>query len=235
MIKIKGIELGKSPKIAGVITGTVTQAALRRAKKDGADLLEIRVDTFKDRSEATLSKAFKRAAATGLPILLTIRSKREGARFTVSDEERKKLFLQLIPLSDAVDIELSSVKLLKTVVDTAGKKRKKVIVSYHNFKETPTRKKLEAVTAKARKAGAQCVKIATMARSQKDLKVLASVLSTEKDMIVIAMGRYGVASRVLFPFLGSLLSYGAIAGKASTAPGQLQLGSLSYAMKLFGR
>ena len=137
-----------------------------------------------------------------------------------------------MPLVDAVDIELGSSAILKDVVGSAKDNNKKVIISYHNFKTTPGNGRLQDIIARAREKGADIVKIAAFARSPQDLKRLASLLAGQDDLIVIAMGERGKASRVFFPMLGSLLTYGSVT--ASTAPGQMTLREIKRELKKYG-
>jgi len=71
------------------------------------------------------------------------------------------------------------------------------------------------------------VKIATAVAAPGDVRTLARVLVTTNDvgMIAIGMGDRAVATRVIFPALGSLLTY-AHAGDA-TAPGQIPLAEMT--------
>ena len=224
-MKIRGTELGKAPKVCGVITDRLTIGAVKKAKKAGSDLIEVRVDTFKARAPKRLKKAFTEARLVGLPILLTIRSKKEGGRFKLDDKERLELFTALTPLADAIDIELTSKRILSKVITEAKKERKKVIVSFHDFKGTPTTTRIKTIIRNARKSGGDLAKVAFKARTAEDARRLALVLLEDKgDLIAISMGEKGRASRVILPLLGSLLTYAAI--KRSTAPGQMKIGEL---------
>ncbi|MBI5560236.1 MAG: type I 3-dehydroquinate dehydratase [Deltaproteobacteria bacterium] len=222
-MKIGSIELNRTPAVAGVITGPVTRKILARAKREGADLIELRLDTLKDRDPGKLKEALGKRPR-GVPILLTIRDKKEGGRFHLSDGERMSLFTELIPSVDAVDIELSSKKILADAFKAARRSGKTVIVSYHNFKTTPGKKRLAGIIRDARGKGADIVKVATLAKNKGDLLRLLNILAGNKNMIVVAMGRYGRVSRVILPFLGSLITYGALTEK--TAPGQFGLKEL---------
>ena len=130
---------------------------------------------------------------------------------------------------DAVDIELSSKKILKDVIDAAHRFKKRVIVSYHNFNDTPEQKKLEAIIKNCRKAGGDMVKIATLVKDKKDIIRLAYLTLSKKDIITIAMGKLGTLSRVIFPMFGSLLTYSSIT--KSSAPGQMPLKTAALLLK----
>lgn len=214
------------PRIAAVIVGAVRPAEVRRAASDGADLFELRVDTFKDRDPNALIgsvRALKKA--TRLPVLLTVRSAREGGAAKLGDAERLKIFNALIPYCDLVDIELSSGGIIEDVVNLAKRNRKKVIASFHDFDSTPGEKRLKDIIRKGCYAGADIVKLATFVKDPNHLKRLSGLLAAPEknraDLVIIGMGRLGAATRIFFPLLGSVITYGSITQR--TAPGQLSV------------
>jgi 3-dehydroquinate dehydratase-1 len=107
------------------------------------------------------------------------------------------------------------------VIAAARRHDKIVIVSHHDFDSTPTLDRLETIADDARALGADIAKISTMANSKQDLRILASLAIKQADLgvIVIAMGAIGTIGRVLFPALGSRLTFSHM-GEGS-APGQL--------------
>lgn len=224
------------PGIAGVITNGINRKIIKKAISNGADLLELRVDTFKDLRIETLKKELEKLKSFNglcdIPIILTVRSKREGGRIRISDATRVGIFEALLPLVDVIDIELSSKSILQDVVNSARRQGKKVIISYHNFRSTPGDKALKKIIKKGLESGGHIIKIAAYAKEQGDLKRLAGILSDFKNLAVIAMGRRGAPSRVFFPMIGSLLTYGSITGK--TAPGQLPIAVIKKEFKLYG-
>ncbi|GMR05375.1 MAG: type I 3-dehydroquinate dehydratase [Thermodesulfobacteriota bacterium] len=231
-MKLGGVTLGSGPTTAGVIVEGREKAAAKRAARAGADILELRADTFRDASADAMETIIRELKKLGKPLLLTIRSRKEGGLRHIPDKKREALYLALAALVDAVDIELSSSAILKNVVESARGNNKKVIISYHNFKATPGNGRLQDIIARARGMGADVVKIAAFARGPEDLKRLGSLLAGQDDLIVIAMGEYGKASRVFFPMLGSLLTYGSVT--ASTAPGQMTLREIKREFLRYG-
>jgi 3-dehydroquinate dehydratase-1 len=215
------------PWVAGVIVGGVNQTTIKRALGAGAELLELRVDTFARREPHELVRQIKRLKAVkgySTPIIITVRCKAEGGDGAMDDPERLRVFTALMPFADYVDIELSSTAILKDVIRLAKRTKTKVIVSYHNFTSTPAPAKLQTIIRKGRKSGGDIVKIATTARRTSDIKTLAGVLLGNPKMIVIAMGPLGASTRVFFPTLGSLVTYGSLS--RATAPGQLPIKEL---------
>jgi len=228
-MKIGKLTLGNTPKIAAVIVDGEDKKAISAAKRDGADLLELRIDCFKKRDALYIQKIIKDIKAVNLPVIATIRSKVEGGKAAISDNARLGLFETIIPFVDAVDIELSSRQILKDIISQAHRFNKKVLVSYHNFKNTPEQKKLEAIIKNSKKAGSDIVKIATFARDKKDIIRLASLTVSHENIITIAMGRLGVVSRLLLPMLGSLVTYSSVT--KSSAPGQMPLKTAAKLLK----
>lgn len=231
-MKLGGVTLAGGLRTAGVIAGGRALSSAKKAVGEGADILELRADTFPDASPGAMQAVMKGLKALGKPLLLTIRSAREGGASRMGDGDRERLYTALMELADAVDIELGSGAILGNVVKSAKRKNKKVIISYHNFKATPGGAVLQGIIARAREKGADIVKIAALAKGPEDLKRLAALLAGQNDLIVIAMGERGRASRVFFPMLGSLLTYGSVT--ASTAPGQMTLREIRRELARYG-
>ncbi len=231
-MKLGGLALGKAPLICGVSEKSFDSRNINRALKAGANMLEFRLDSFSKKDITLLAGPLKRLKKRGVPLLLTVRSTKEGGKGKLTDAERLALFIELIPLFDGVDIELSSKKIIKEVIAKAREARKLVVVSFHNFKATPKREKLLSIIKEARAAGADIVKLATHVKGKAELRRLAGLLTDNTGLIVIAMGRGGSASRVFFPMLGSLITYSGITG--ANAPGQLSVSRLKSAFRLYG-
>ena len=220
-MNIGNARLGGIPKIAAVIVDGEDKKAISAAKIGGADLLELRLDCFKNQGQAYVNRIIKNIKKTRLPLIATVRSRKEGVKTAIGNIERLKLFESIIPLVDAVDIELSSKNILKDVINKAHGLNRKTIISYHNFKNTPGQKKLNDLVKSCRNAGGDIVKIATLARDKKDVIRLAALMTKHDNIIVIAMGMMVSATRILFPMLGSLLTYSSVT--KSSAPGQMSL------------
>jgi len=231
-IKLGNVALDKGPRTAGVIVDGRAQSAARKAVSAGADILEVRADTFADTSPEKLKKILTELKGLGRPLLLTVRSAKEGGKKALGNRQRELLYTTLMPFVDAVDVELSSSAILENVIKSARGHKKTVVISYHNFKSTPGEKRLREIITRARAKGADIVKIAARANRADDLKRLGSLLAGQGDLIIIAMGETGRASRVFFPMLGSLLTYGSIT--SSTAPGQMSLREIKREFLRYG-
>ena len=205
MIKIGKTELGKIPRIAIAIADREDNKLI---KSLFIDILEIRVDQFKNTDPTYVKNIIKKRKKIGVPLILTVRSKKEGGQKDVSNELRLNIFKESIPLVDAVDIELKS-PVLSEVVRNARKNKKIVIVSWHNFKMTPNDKILKDILNKAKRSGAHLVKVAAKANKVEDLNRLMrfTIENKSKNIITISLGEIGSISRLVFPGLGSLITY----------------------------
>ncbi len=232
MIKIGNLKLGDIPRIVLVLCARKNGAFIEKAKSLGADLLEIRIDQFRNVKSEYILKTIEQIKRSDLPIIATIRSKREGGKY-LTESKRLKLFEATIPLVEAIDIELSSRQILNKVVKKAHQIKKTVIISYHNFKETPSKGILEKLIKKIKTEGGDIVKIACLAKNREDvLRLMKFTLEHKnKNIVAISMGKIGAISRVLFPFVGSLFTYGYL--ETPSAPGQLPLKVLREELRRF--
>ncbi len=218
-MNIGKINLGKSPTVAVSFRGGVSAGTIAGVRRDGIKLAELRIDLFKRLDSPHVLNEIKRYK--GFVRIATIRSRKEGGKAHLSEKERLTLFRAILPLVEAIDVELSSKTILRDLVAEARRRKKCIIISYHNFKKMPALSELQKIVNKSLLAGASIVKIAAMARRTEDLKIITELTleNKKKNIITIAMGEKGAASRVFLPVIGSLLAYAHV-GKV-TAPGQL--------------
>lgn len=209
------------PNVAVSFRDSVLPATLKKARQAGMDIAELRVDLFSSVSPAHVLKEVKKYSA--VPVLATLRSKKEGGKWNAPEKARLSLYQKLIPKVQAVDIELSSHQINRKVIAAARKAKKTVVVSFHDFKKTPSLKSLNGILKQAKDLGADIVKIAAFVKKPADLQTLAefTLSNSWQKIIVIGMGEKGSVSRVAFPCFGSLLTFAHL-GEAS-APGQLDL------------
>ena len=227
MIKLGNEMLGAVPKIVVAITDLETNKEIISSR---ADVLEVRVDGFKDTDILYVKSQLERIRTTGLPLILTIRNDiAEGARVCMDDARKDSIFKSVIELIDAVDIELSSV-ILSKVMPLAKENGKVVIVSTHNFQHTAPNQTLENTFERAQSLGADIVKIAMQANTKDDVARLMSFTLAHRydNIITMSLGALGSLSRLVYPSIGSLLTYSYI--QNMTAPGQISLPKLQADM-----
>ena len=104
-----------------------------------------------------------------------------------------------------------------------GKQSAKLIISYHNFEETPSLDVLDKIINQAAGKGADIVKIACLVKTSAHVERLLSIPDYYNSIkIVIAgMGKQGSRVRILSEAAGSFFTYASHDMNSSTAEGQL--------------
>ena len=207
MLKIGGVKLGDVPRVVLAVDGESPAAA--QAAEEGVDILEVRVDLFSGSlTSASVVDEVKILKRHGMPLIGTIRSQRERGKAKLSGAQRADLYQNISPLVDAIDVDVSD-GILKPVVALARRNKNTVILSHHDFHGTPSEATLEQVVRNATALGADVIKVATLAKNERDVVRLLQFTAAHrrKNLVTIAMGNIGSVSRLLFPLVGSLLTY----------------------------
>ena len=233
IVKLGNIKLGSMPRVVIALSGHESMKTINAIKSKGADALELRVDQLSNLSIEAVLKKVNSLRGKGLPIIVTIRSKKEGGKTSISDKKRLELFNAVIPLVNAIDIELNSRAIVHEVIKAAKSKKKMVIISYHDFKGTPSIVNLKKIISESKKIGADLVKIATLANKEEDVIRLTELTAECKNshLVTIALGNKGSISRLIFPLYGSLLTYACVT--KPLAPGQFSFNELREKLRLF--
>jgi 3-dehydroquinate dehydratase type I len=210
------LNLYAGPLVVGVLSSLEGDFPL------AGDIVEVRLDKV-SRMPDWLDRC-RAIEARGKPVLLTIRLRSEGGEWPVDDENRLHLFADGLRALSAVDVELSSV-ICGAVTKQAEQLGKVCLVSHHDFEKTPPLPELESIVERAQQNGA-VAKVATMIRGEADVEILRALLSRKRKrpLCVIGMGEAWKQTRVLFPKLGSCLTYGYL--DKPTAPGQVSAAEL---------
>jgi 3-dehydroquinate dehydratase I len=208
--------LGIMPRTAAIVDHPLPMHEIKKLKELGTDMLEVRVDGFDMDIDAIGDYLKKVKKNFDLPLIGTIR---ENAR---TKGKRPGMFSKLIPLVDAIDVEIDA-PIAAHVIRMAAKKT--VIVSEHDFSGTPSNAELGRIVKKASGLGCTIVKIAALARCREDVvRLLEFTHGCRMPIVAFSMGELGSISRVLSMLFGSLYSYGFV--KAANAPGQMPIRAL---------
>lgn len=232
-----------APKICIPLTGKTSDAVLNEVKDlDGVDfdLIELRIDHFEDvelysRVRELLENIRK---IYDKPLLFTFRTKKEGGVKEMSEDNYFELVGEIIKsgLIDLVDIELfSSQDKLKAAVELAAENQVKVVISNHDFFNTPPKEELVRRLVMMNENGADIAKIAVMPNSEEDvLALLSATLEIKKSYgfpcITMSMGKLGVVTRLSGELFGSCLTFAAV--KNTSAPGQINAKSAREILNL---
>jgi 3-dehydroquinate dehydratase-1 len=210
------------PDAHPVVLGTVTTGPGLRylARKTlPAGGIEVRVDALLadkisvEEIEAALEKKKH-------PVLLTLRIPHEGGLMAWKIAERRALFLRLLPLVEAIDVELATMSAMQPVIEEARRREKTVVLSAHSIKKPASPEQIAAWTASFDHAPRTILKIAGQIKSWRDLQQLAALLVNHPEwpLAVMGLGPYAAQSRAVLTALGSRLVYGYLDHPA--APGQ---------------
>ncbi len=197
-----------------------------KAKELGADILELRIDLISEDPVKILIELKK----LGLPIIITNRMKEEGGAWPGSETGRIRKLISLIPYADAVDIERIAEK-RDLVVQETKNAGKKVIISTHDFQNTPDNEAMTGFISESFEKAADIAKLAVMPHSLDDvLRLLDVTLHSSGHVCTIAMGETGKHSRIMAPIYGSVMTYGYV--DIPVAPGQLRVDELKNMLKI---
>jgi len=213
----------RHPRIVGVIASRDDlEQALRMRRPP--DLFEVRLDRLTgvvDRLENTLAKLQR-------PLIITARHPNEGGTDKLSLQQRRDLLTRFLDRADYLDVELRSARALRALLAITEKKNVGRIISFHNFKSTPTARLLAAKASAAKTRGADIFKVATRTDTPMELgRLLDFVTNSRVDLplAIMGIGKLGAISRILLARAGSVLIYASLRA-ASDIEGQLSLEEL---------
>ncbi|HEX8068684.1 MAG TPA: shikimate dehydrogenase [Pyrinomonadaceae bacterium] len=223
---------------ADELRATVTRAAAV------ADIVELRLDCLADGAQLEAARAELPAifAARTRPFILTFRSPEQGGRRALTERACVRFWQTCwrdwqagAPRPDFVDIELDLLLAHGPQVWPAAEAdaqtgaridvnaRPALICSHHDFAGIPA--DLAALYERMTRTPARVCKLAVAAHDATDCLALFQLLARARRegraVVVVGMGAAGLATRVLAPAHGALLTYGALDADHATAPGQL--------------
>lgn len=181
-----------------------------------SDLVELRIDYYKDLNINDLKELRE---SFSIPMLFTLRSKSQGGNYLDSEEKRLEDIESLAAIEpEYIDLESH---IPETFIKNLMMKYPniKLIISYHNFNETPT--DLDAILKDMKKVPAYFYKIAVSAQNTIDALRFFNWSKTHENLIAISMGYHGQISRIVAPILGCPMTYAALDEGLESAPGQL--------------
>lgn len=205
---------------------SITKSA-QKAKRLGADLIELRLDFIPNLNENTVMKITKEVKKLNLPIILTIRREDFGGEFPIKKEnERINLLLNGAKNVDFIDIELETrkkerlIKLIENVKSIGTK----VIVSSHDLEKTPTLEKILKILNEEKNLEADICKFVSKANKIDDnLTTLSANILFKGKKILFCSGELGRSSRILAPLFGSEFTFASLEKGKESITGQLDI------------
>ena len=198
----RGANKAASASTVGVIA---SRADLRWAHQMQRlpDFFELRLDYLRQLRESEL-------AGLKCPLIITARSRAEGGATNLNETTRRDLLLKFLPHAAFVDVELRSLPRLRSVWDEAQRQGVGRICSLHDHDRTPALSVLVRYLKRAKALKADVFKLVTRADSVDSVSSLLNFLRNKRAprlRCVMATGRFGRISRLLFPECGSTLVY----------------------------
>lgn len=243
--KVKEVVIGEGiPKICIPVISDNHQsiiADLIRLKDLDIDLVELRIDYFKDLlNDQSLNELFKMILSLEMKqaLILTYRSDKEGGLGQLNHEEYINLYKLALKSGafDIYDVELSSgTNAIITLNNMIHDANRKVIMSNHDFTRTPS---LDTMLEKIKQMDsleADIIKLAVMPEDYKDvLLVLEMTLRAkeiyDKPIVTMSMSKLGTATRFLGEQFGSAITFGK--DRDASASGQIDVRSLKTMLKI---
>jgi len=188
---------------------------------ESSEMAEIRID-LAGFNETEVRRIFSKSDK---PLIATCRPE------ITEDKLRVKLLKAAIDEgADYVDVEFDATKEVKPeLIEYAKTHNCKVIISYHNFTDTPDKTELYAIIDSSFIEGADIVKIATTAQCESDCAKILSIYEhyPSNNLVALAMGETGKITRVANLFLGSPFTFASISEEQKTASGQLTVSEIN--------
>ncbi len=210
-------------RVVGVIA---SRADLERAlrMRRPPDLFELRLDRLADIADQVENVVPKLRT----PLVITARHPHEGGARKLRLRQRRDLLARFLNHAQHIDVELRSARALRSILTLAEEKNIRRIISFHNFKSTPSARILAAKAREARSHGADIFKVATRTDTPIELGRLVEFMTSrplDLAVAVMGIGKLGAISRVLLARAGSVLIYASV-GAATDVEGQLSLEQL---------
>ncbi|XVF62678.1 hypothetical protein PTKIN_Ptkin09bG0027500 [Pterospermum kingtungense] len=193
---------------------------MAKAKANTADLVEIRLDCLKSFNPHQDLKVLINQCP--LPTLFTYRPVWEGGDYD-GDEQKRLDALQLAMElgADYIDVELKVAHDFIKSINGKKPEKIKIIVSSHNYQDTPSVEELGNLVARIQSTGADIVKIATTALEITDVaRIFQITVHSQVPIIALVMGERGLISRILCAKFGGYLTFGTLEAEVVSAPSQ---------------
>lgn len=209
------------------------------------DVVELRLDALSILDAPNVQNvlcAARAAIGQGVPLLATIRTKKEGGLADLTDAAYGELGTAICHsgLADLLDVEASTAPaVIAAIQQQARESGVKTVFSSHNFAETPPTETMVNTLTDMVRRGADIAKLAVMPHTPADTARLleataqaAQATGNDTPLITMSMGQQGMVSRICGAAFGSCAGF-ATAG-VSSAPGQPAAPALRTALDALG-
>lgn len=229
-ITVKDVTFNEGlPKVCVPIVGKTEKEIYEEIAQlswDTVDVVEWRLDCIEEELPFQAMYNLAKMISDEYPLLVTFRTSFEGGKRSISYEEYAQLYKKLIDTKvvDMIDVEYRREEVVQELIDYAHKRDVKVVLSYHNFNQTPQEKEMFMQLRTMQKLGGDICKIAVMPKSDEDvITILQTAIHWKKQAIqpyvLLSMGTFGMITRISAEFMGNCMTFAK--GMQESAPGQL--------------
>lgn len=244
-VQVGNLKIGEGiPKVCISLMGANKEELIEEVKKlkqVSVDIIEWRIDFFQDIHNIDRVKealADVKNLLEDIPLIFTFRSKKEGGEKELDILEYLHLYKEIILTGnvDIIDLELFiGDNFIKEMVEYAHSNGVKVIISNHDFQETPSREEIRQRLIKMIELRADLPKIALMPKNLEDSLLVLSITTEitnkyNRPIITMSMGKEGQITRIVGEFFGSALTFASV--EKPSAPGQIQIEKLQKVLRL---
>ena len=246
LVTVRGAVIGgPQPLVCLPLVGDTRDKVLEEAEALVTlqpDLLEWRADGYNDIETIAESLSLLKEMRTIIgdtPLIFTCRIEREGGIRKISRQTRLELNSAVMETGDIdlIDVELCNdrefIDILRAQAQTSGAK---LILSYHNFAETPSEHFIYSKLFEAQTSGGDIAKFAAMPKNYGDVLTLLNATQKARNeaikvpIVAMSMGPEGAVSRLAGGLFGSDITFAI--GMQASAPGQIPIKELRSGMAL---
>lgn len=224
---------------------TITQLCLDELikYKDYIDIVELRIEQWENFVIKNVDTVIQQLRGLNLDfkILVTYRTSNQGGKGNVEETTYIDILKLLIEYAqfELLDIEWSgaiNTDQYAQLITDAQEKNLNVVLSHHNFEETPSLEEIKFIYYKMQKLAPQYLKLAVMPNNKEDVLHLLEAMSVTSDntpykVIGISMSHLGLVSRVAQGVFGGSISYGCLG--EPQAPGQIHVKALKQQLEFY--
>ena len=213
-------------------TIAAARETLARAEKV-ADIVELRLDCLSPRELSRESELKSLLGGVSVPVIVTLRPREQGGTREFDLALRKYDWLSGTDSSQILrDVELDLANEDPGAFRTA--QMDSLICSYHDF--SGLQLNAEQIYEQLARTPAGILKLAVQAHDVTDcipiFQLLDRARSEQRELIGIAMGEAGLATRILGPSRGAFLTYAALDASSANAPGQPTVDELRHQYRI---
>jgi 3-dehydroquinate dehydratase/shikimate dehydrogenase len=218
-----------------VITSSV------KCKSQGVDIVEVRLDYLNEPiTQATLDALYDVKMNIDLPMIITLRPRWEGGKYTGEEADRLEILKMAIEKGfDYVDLEIKIQEDKRTpLIDHAQYMGIKTIISNHDFKGTPVKEEILDQIKECHSVNGDLAKVAYYCNSFDDIyNVLWAALivkNLKMPYSIMGTGPKGHITRILAPFVGSHFVYSSLDSGKEATEGQIPIATLKGLWNILG-